>query len=569
MAFLNPVRILIIVGSLVTIAGLLFHPSLLAKLKPSGVFQSEWTAAQILIFRYLLLLIGVFLISAGVIVKRSLSGNRIKSILFALMIFGFALAIGGVVLSPTFVEKNFSSLKFLEDHNMVKLVNIQMLIIVCGFLIALISAMIMHIKFWKGKKLTAVFTYIVVVILFFAAINGTYLKNKFPSNIITSPSQYGKLVDLVLGKDILLSDFDPQSTLVVERKVITKAKFPVIDINIHMNSAFQTEEDRQALSPENLIKSMDSVGVQIIVNTDGSVHGYNNLDKALNLYSRKYPDRFITFYPSWFPPIIVDDNFLADLPRILEEAVKKGVKGNGETWKHFGLKTRDITGKVIPVDDPRIDPLWAKAGELGIPVLWHMGDPAPMFLPVDRFNERYVELGRFPEWSFYGPRFPSRETIHKGRENVLKKHPNTIIIGCHMGWNSDDLAYAAYLLDTYPNYYLDLSTTLSELGRQPYTARKFFIKYQDRILFGTDGGAMFGQLGWTVAKFYRAHFEFLETENEYIDYPMQGAINQGSWKIYGINLPDEVLEKLYYKNAEKLLKIKISDEVIQNYSRAN
>jgi len=114
-----------------------------------------------------------------------------------------------------------------------------------------------------------------------------------------------------------------------------------------------------------------------------------------------------------------------------------------------------------------------------------------------------------------------------------------------------------------------MSTTLSELGRQPYTARKFFIKYQDRILFGTDGGAMFGQLGWTVAKFYRAHFEFLETENEYIDYPMQGAINQGSWKIYGINLPDEVLAKIYYKNAEKLLKIKIPDDVIQNYTGTN
>jgi predicted TIM-barrel fold metal-dependent hydrolase len=569
MELLNRVRILFFAGCIITLAGLLFHPSLLENLKPSGVFQSEWSAAQILIIRYLLLLIGVFSILTGIIVKRSLSANRIKSILFTLIIFGIALAIGGVVLSPTFVEKNFSAIKFLEDHNMVKLVNIQMLIIVCGFLIAFISIMIMRVKFWRGKKLTAVFTYIVVLILFFAAINGTYLKYKFPSNIITSPSQYGKLVDLLLGKDILLSDFDPKSTLVVNRTKVTKAKFPVIDINIHMNSAFQTEEDKKVLSPENLIKAMDSVGVQIIVNTDGSVDGYNNLDKALNLYSRKYHDRFITFYPSWFPPIIVDDNFLSDLPKILENAVKQGVKGNGETWKHFGLKTRDVTGKVIPVDDPRIDPLWAKAGELEIPVLWHMGDPAPMFLPIDRFNERYVELGSFPEWSFYGPRFPSRETLHKGRENVLRKHPNTIIIGCHMGWNSDNLAYASYLLDTYPNYYLDLSTTLSELGRQPYTARRFFIKYQDRILFGTDGGAMFGQKGWTVEKFYRAHFEFLETENEYIDYPMQGAINQGSWKIYGINLPNEVLEKIYYKNAEKLLKIKISDEVIQNYSRAN
>jgi len=189
--------------------------------------------------------------------------------------------------------------------------------------------------------------------------------------------------------------------------------------------------------------------------------------------------------------------------------------------------------------------------------LWHLGDQAAMFQPIDRFNERYQELRSFPEWSYYGSQFPRRETIMKGRENVLKKHPNTNIIGCHMGWNVDDLSYAGYLLDTYPNYYLDLSTTLSELGRQPYTTRKFFIKYQDRIVFGTDGGSLYGVKGWTVEKFYQAHWEFFETENEYIDYPMQGAINQGNWKIYGINLPDSVLQKIYYKNAEKLLNIKI------------
>jgi uncharacterized protein len=546
-----------VLGALMFLGGLLFDPTFLAKLKPSGIFQSEWTVTQIYLVRFFLILIGAILIISTLIISRSPAEKRHKQRLLVLIASGFILAIAGVILSPAFIEKNFSSIKFLEDHNMEKLINIQLIIIVSGFLITLFSSLILHIKYWKSKKLTTSFTCVVLVILFFAAINFTYFKHKFPANIITRPAEYGKVFDLILGEDILLSDFDPQSTLVVKRKEIIKAKFPVIDINIHINSDFQTEEDRKVLSPENLIKSMDSVGVRIIVNTDGSVDGYGNLEKALNLYSRKYPDRFITFYPSWFPPMIVDDKFLADLPRILEDAVKKGVKGNGETWKDFGLKTRDITGKVIGVDDPRIDPLWAKAGELGIPILWHMGDPAPMFQPINRFNERYVELGRFPEWSFYGSRFPSRETIHKGRENVLRKHPNTIIIGCHMGWNSDNLEYAAYLLDTYPNYYLDMSTTLSELGRQPYTARKFFIKYQDRILFGTDGGSLFGVKGWTVAKFYRAHFEFLETENEYIDYPMQGAINQGSWKIYGINLPDEVLEKIYYKNAEKLLKIKI------------
>ena len=546
-------------GLLAVIGFFILEPSFFARFITNGGFRSDWTVAKIHMMRYFLLVIGVVVLVWSIIVSRLPKANFTRYFLIATSLIGIAIIVLGVRFTPAWVEQNFTNIKFIEDHNLVSLVNIQFAAITLGFIVLLLSLIIFRFKYLPKTKPYAFILLASLFIIYFLMFHQTYLKEKYPANIILKPSEYVKVLDLLLGQDILLSDFDPQPTLVVERKKITKAKYPVIDINVHINSAFQTEEDRKVLSPENLLKAMDSVGVRIIVNTDGTVNGYNNLDEALNLYSRKYPDRFITFYPSWFPPIIVDDNFLADLPRILEEAVKKGVKGNGETWKHLGLRTRDVTGKVIPVDDPRIDPLWAKAGELGIPVLWHMGDPAPMFLPVDRFNERYIELGRFPEWSFYGPRFPSRETIHKGRENVLRKHQNTIFIGCHMGWNSDNLAYAAYLLDTYPNYYLDMSTTLSELGRQPYTARKFFIKYQDRILFGTDGGAMFGQKGWTVEKFYQAHFEFLETENEYIDYPMQGAINQGSWKIYGINLPDSVLQKIYYKNAEKILKIKIDE----------
>jgi predicted TIM-barrel fold metal-dependent hydrolase len=238
----------------------------------------------------------------------------------------------------------------------------------------------------------------------------------------------------------------------------------------------------------------------------------------------------------------------------LEENVKKGARGL-KVWKQVGLKYKDDFGKIIPVDDPHYDPVWAKAGELRVPVLWHIGDPSPFFQPVDRFNERYEELKRYPEWSFYGPRFPTWSTLLKQRENVLKKHPETIFIGAHMGHNMDDLSYLAYLLDTYPNYYVDIGACLLELGRQPYSARKFFIKYQDRILFGSDGGAMFDQ-EWTIDKLYSTYFEFLETENEYVDYPIWGQINRARWKIYGINLPDEVLENVYYKNAEKILSLR-------------
>lgn len=544
-------------GFLMLLVGVLFTPSVLSKFTSSGEFRSDWTVAQIYMIRYILVLTGAFSFLTSIFLLKKNENERIKFLIKSWVIFSITFIGISIIYSPSFIEENFTSIKILEDHNLTKLIYIQLVLITVGFILLSAFLFIYRKKFLNAQKSYGKLIIVLIAGAYFVVLSETFLKLRYPANIILKPKEYWKLLDLVLGQDILLSEFEPRSTLVVERKIISKAKYPVIDINVHLNSMFQTEEDRKVLSPENLLKAMDSVGVKIIVNTDGTINGYNNLEEALNLYSRKYPDRFITFYPSWFPPIIVTDEFLADLPNMLEKAVKLGVKGNGETWKEFGLRTRDVSGKVIPVDDPRIDPLWEKAAELKVPVLWHMGDPAPMFQPVDRFNERYIELRRYPQWSYYGPRFPSRETILKGRENVIKKHPNTIFIGCHMGWNSDNLAYAAYLLDTYPNYYLDMSTTLSELGRQPYTARKFFIKYQDRILFGTDGGAMFGQKGWTVERFYQAHFEFLETENEYIDYPMQGAINQGSWKIYGINLPDSVLQKIYYKNAEKLLNIKV------------
>jgi predicted TIM-barrel fold metal-dependent hydrolase len=480
----------------------------------------------------------------------------LKGLLLSISLLGILFTITALILNPKYAAQNFTEINYLNNSVNSLILSNQQIFIVIGCLLIFIPLTIYFFPLKNSKIWPALITIVFGILVYSILFYHSYLKIKYPSNIITQPKQYGKVLELILGQDILLSDFDPQSTLKVERKKIYKAKFPVVDINLHLSSAFQTEADREVLSPENLIQSMDSVGVAMVFNSD--VQG-GDLEEVLNRYSRKYPKRIKNLWPTGFPPGINSNERLADLPKHLEDAIKMGAIGEGELWKNLGLTARDETGKVLAVDDTRIDPLWAKAGEIGVPVLWHMGDPAPMFQPVNSFNERYIELRRYPEWSYYGPGIPSRETIMKGRENVLRKHPNTIFIGCHMGWNSDDLSYAGYLLDTYPNYYLDLSTTLSELGRQPITTRKFFIKYQDRILFGTDGGSLFNVKGWTVEKFYRAYFEFLETDNEYIDYPMQGAINQGSWKIYGINLPDSVLQKIYYKNAEKLYNIKIVD----------
>ncbi len=547
----KPLAVLVFLGVLLLVTGFLI-PELMVKSNTTG--NLDWKHIKIHLLSNYLIIIGASIAILSVAISRLKIENRNKHYLFGLSALGIILTIAGVLFSPLFLIENYSSANFLSDDGNSRLLFFQLLSISIGCLLIIVP-ILFYCKYHLGSvKLPFILGVFSGLLLYLFLYKHIYIDTKYPSNIIFKTNEYSKILDLMLGHDILLSDFEPRSTLKVNRRKVVKAKYPVIEFNAHLSSAFRTEYDEKVLAPENLLKSMDSVGLRIVINTD--VEG-GDLEKVLNRYSRKYPDRFMNLWPTGFGSGIMTDERISELASDLEKAIKMGAVGEGELWKNLGLKTKDASGKVLPVDDPRIDPFWAKAGELGIPVLWHMGDPAAMFQPIDRYNERYQELRSFPEWSYYGPQFPSRETIMKGRENVLSKHPNTKIIGCHMGWNSDDLAYAGYLLDTYPNYYLDLSTTLSELGRQPFTARKFFIKYQDRIVFGTDGGSLYGVKGWTVEKFYQAHWEFLETENEYIDYPMQGAINQGNWKIYGINLPDSVLEKIYYKNAEKLLNIKV------------
>jgi predicted TIM-barrel fold metal-dependent hydrolase len=229
----------------------------------------------------------------------------------------------------------------------------------------------------------------------------------------------------------------------------------------------------------------------------------------------------------------------------------RGLKEN----KSFGLSQRDADGKLVAVDDVRLAPVWDLAGKLGMPVIVHTGEPPSFWQPVDVHNERYAELLEHPSWSLYGTGKPSRAALMEQRERLLMRHPKTNFIGAHFGMNPDDLGYVAYLLDKYSNYYVDMSSVVQELGREPYSARRFFIRYQDRILFDTDGGyglAAKGD-GWTPERMYRSYFEFLETDNEYIEYPLSDITKQGMWRIYGLDLPDEVLEKIYVKNAEKLI----------------
>ncbi len=174
----------------------------------------------------------------------------------------------------------------------------------------------------------------------------------------------------------------------------------------------------------------------------------------------------------------------------------------------------------------------------------HSGDPAAFFTPLDRNNERWHELNEHPDWLFYGERFPAQADVLGQLMRVVARHPETTFIGAHFGNNAEDLATVGRWLDEYPNMMIDIDARISELGRQPYTARRFFLKYQDRIMFGTDTTPR--------RQAFRIYYRFLETDDEYFDCAASHHL-QGFWRIYGIFLPDDVLAKIYHKNAERVL----------------
>lgn len=332
--------------------------------------------------------------------------------------------------------------------------------------------------------------------------------------------------------DLKLVDWQPVSQMVTKVTKIDKAKFPVIDIHNHLGKLENTEK---------YLEEMDKAGVWKCVSLDANSQDdfYKEHLKASQSVAK---DRFLLFFRPDFSRID-EKNFGENEAKRLEEAVKMGCRGL-KIAKRLGLGFKDKTGEFVKVDDPRIDPIWAKCGELGIPVEIHVSDPKAFFTPVDKYNERYDELGMNPEWSFYGDEFPSKEEILEARNRVIARHPKTIFIGAHFGNLPEDLATVGKWLDTYPNFYVDIDARISELGRQPYSARRFFLKYQDRILFGTDTPCN--------AESYRLYFRFLETDDEYID-PTPAHKLQGRWMIYGLYLPDDVLEKIYNKNAQKIL----------------
>jgi predicted TIM-barrel fold metal-dependent hydrolase len=338
-------------------------------------------------------------------------------------------------------------------------------------------------------------------------------------------------------KTLLLKDFKPQSMLHAPAHNIDRAKYYVIDVHNHVNDAMRIEDH---LPPERVVEVMDKTNVKTVVILTG-MWG-EKLQKVIDEMVKPYPGRFIVFTQiDWSK--IDDQDFSAEMVRQLDDAVRRGARGL-KVLKDLGLGVRDKSGKLIAVDDSRLDPVWEECGRLGIPVSIHVTDPEAFFHPIDNVNERYEELIEHPDWSFYGPKFPSKESILEARDRVIARHPRTTFVALHLANWPENLDYVSAELEKYPNMMVEFGAREAELGRQPRRAREFFLKYQDRIMFGTDNGM--------DEEMYRNHFRWLETADEYFDY--WGYPAQGRWKIYGMQLPDTVLEKVYHLNAERVFR---------------
>lgn len=336
-------------------------------------------------------------------------------------------------------------------------------------------------------------------------------------------------------RDLKLRDWQPKSMMVTKETKVEKPKFPVVDVHNHLGGGKLSAE-----TVKRYLAEMDAAGVQTVVNLDG---GWDDrLKETLAALDEAHPGRFLTFALINFEGID-EPGWSAREAKRLEQGFIAGAKGL-KFHKSFGLSYRHKDGSLVKIDDPKLDPIWETCAKASRPVVIHVADPAAFFTPLDNFNERWHELNEHSNWLFYGDKFPKRQDLLDALHRVIAKHTKTTFINTHFGNNVEDLASVADKLDRYPNMYVDIDARISELGRQPYTARKFFLKYQDRILFGTDTTPN--------REAFRIYYRFLETDDEYFDCSASHHL-QGFWRIYGIFLPDEVLDKIYRKNAERIL----------------
>jgi len=327
-------------------------------------------------------------------------------------------------------------------------------------------------------------------------------------------------------------DYKPRSTLVVPAHSVPRAKFGVVDIHGHPPALTSSQVIDQ------VVASMDALNLRVMVNANGT--SSDRLRQQLEvLRASRHRDRFVMFTTIEFRD--VGPGFGRRAAQQLEADVKAGAAGVGEIGKGFGLRVRKIDGSRLKIDDPELDPIWEAAARLQVPVFIHTADPQEFFQPIDHDNERWLELALFADRRYPSPPNPSFEELMAERDRLFRRHPKTRFVAAHLGWHANDLARLGRMFDAMPNLSAEVGAVLYDLGRQPRMAHEFFVKYQDRLLFGKDS--------WQPDE-YPYFWRTFETADEYFDYYRD---YHAFWKLYGMALPDAALRKLYYQNAAKLI----------------
>jgi predicted TIM-barrel fold metal-dependent hydrolase len=321
---------------------------------------------------------------------------------------------------------------------------------------------------------------------------------------------------------------------------------PVIDAHAHVDG----------LHLEMVQSALDHNGISKLVNLWNAQWPPPSFDAWLQEFADRWDNRLVLYHT---PDLsrIAEPGFAEFVRKDVAHAAGKGAAGI-KVWKNLGLHIRDQEDRLVPVNDARLNPLWEAAADAGLPISIHVADPVAFFQPLDEHNERYVELSEHPDWWFGGPQFPSFEQLIEEFEDVVARHPATTFVGVHMGCYAENLDFVGRMLDSYPNYYVDTSARTGEFGRHgAERVREFFVRHADRILFGSDiartAAFWFPEKGYydrTMRDFYDLHWRYYETDERGLPNPFP---LQSDWTVDGIDLPEEVLERIYYSNATRVI----------------
>ncbi len=377
-----------------------------------------------------------------------------------------------------------------------------------------------------SKSFRKTISYILIFFLVFLLISG------LSYYIITAIQKKNNLMDI--------GEYSPKSTLIVDENKIYRSKFPFIDVHSH-------HWDMPIQDLSTLVSEMDSLNMAYLINLSGSGLATffgkqdlmeKNLTSSIKNVKKNFPKRFGVFFNINFNRID-DENFKSTTTLLINDAVNQGAIGL-KVYKNLGLNLRDSRGKRVPVDDERLSFIWEECAKLNIPVLIHSGEPKAFFDPIDKFNERWLHAREKPNSFRSSDQYPAFDKVMLEQQNMFRKHSKTTFINAHFGWYANDLSKLSKILDELQNVSVEFGAVINELGRQPRAAKKFFIEYQDRILFGKDI--------YNKDEYY-IYFRVLETSDEYIQYYRK---RHGLWRLYGMGLPDDVLKKIYYENALKM-----------------